>query len=354
MYTTGEAITSGCRFYLNPGSDDWRFDVELRERVRFYLTQVCQRALQAAPHWWKRTNGSVVLTNGVGTLPADFNSFGEKGGVYRSGSNEPPLGYVPSDRMAALLKQSPTTGVPRHYTLSGVTGLGLRQIQTWPTDSSTLELKQYDRQTPELIDVPIAPAVAVDETAGLVTGPVSYVMTYVTALGETEGGPVSTRISPTSQQVTISDIPVSPARSVTSRRFYRTVESGFQHKLVSALTISDNLPDEEQERTLTDNTADGSLGADVPKPATATYTGLEIFPADFHESLLLSGLRELLASSVSDDREGLFSQQWLRDLRRMWADQKPGQEQGWVMPRFGAGAGGGSAADYWRLRIPTT
>jgi hypothetical protein len=263
--------------------------------------------------------------------------------------------YLPSEELEALLKLSPSTGIPRRYTWSGVSGLGLRQIKTWPTDNSTLEIKQYDRCLPELIDAPIAPAVAVDETVGNVTGPVSYVMTYVTAAGETEGGPVSASISPATQQVTISEIPVSAARSVTGRKFYRTAAGGYQHKLVSTLTLTDNLPDEEQARTLTDNTLDASLGASAPVPGTATYTGLEIFPADFHESLLLSGLREAIASSVGDQREGMFSEQWIRDLRRMWADQKPGQNQGWAMPIFGGAQGTGwGAGRSWRHRIPTS
>lgn len=354
MLTTGEAISAGLKFYLNPGSDDWRYDVELRERVRFHLTQVCQRAIQYAPFWWKRGNGSVTLTAGVGTLPADFNGFGLQGEVYVSGSTAPPLGYQPSEVLFALLAMTPSTGRPTAYTLADVTGLGIPKIYTWPTDSSTLLLKQYDRRCPELIDVPIAPGVAVDETVGLVNGPVSYVMTYVTAAGETEGGPVSVSVEPLLQQVTLSAIPVSPARSVTGRKFYRTEASGFQHKLVSALTLTDNLPDEEQARTLTDNTADASLGAVAPIPGTALFTGLEIFPSDFHESLLLPGLREALASSVGDNREGLFTEQWIRDLRRMWGDQKAGQNQGWVMPVFaGAQGGGWSGGRGWRHRIPT-
>jgi hypothetical protein len=353
MFTAGEAISAGLEFYMNPGSDDWRYDANLRRRVAFHLTQVCQRAIQYAPFWWKRANGSVVLTAGVGTLPTDFNAFGLQGEIYVSGSTCPPLTYEPSDVLFARLVQTPSTGRPLAYTLADRDGLGTPKIYTWPTDGSTLLLKQYDRRMPELIDVPIAPNVETLDTAGNVTGPVSYVMTYVTAAGETEGGPVSVSIEPASQQVTISYIPVSPARSVTGRKFYRTAANGFQHKLVSSLTLTDNLPDEEQARTLTDNTADGSLGANVPTPATATFTGLEIFPADFHESLLLPGLREALASSVGDNREGLFSQQWIRDLKRMWGDQKAGQNQGWAMPAYGAGVGGGSGADYWRTRIRT-
>jgi hypothetical protein len=355
MYTTAQAISAGARFYLNPGSDDWRFDAELRQRLHFYLTQVCQRAIQYAPFWWKRTNGTVTLTAGVGSLPPDFNSLGEHGEVYVQGSSEGALVYMPSEELEALLKLSPSTGTPRRYTWSGVSGLGLRQIKTWPTDNSTLEIKQYDRCCPELIDAPIAPAVAIDDTAGNVTGPVSYVMTYVTAAGETEGGPVSVSIEPATQQVTLSAIPVSAARSVTGRKFYRTAAGGYQHKLVSSLTLTDNLPDEEQTRTLTDNTADGSLGANAPVPGTATYTGLEIFPADFHESLLLPGLREAIASSVSDNREGMFSAQWIRDLRRMWGDQKPGQNQGWALPVFAGAQGIGSTGSRsWRHRIPTS
>jgi hypothetical protein len=250
MYTSGEAISNGARFYLNPGGDQYKLDVELRARSHFFLTRTCQTAWDAAPNWFKQGDGSVTLTNGVGSVPNDFNTFGSKGRVYVSGQQQEVF-YESSDELFALLQLSVSAGPPRYYTLADKDGLGVPKLYCWPVSNATLLLKRYDRRMPELIDIPIAPAVALSETAGNLTGDYTYRLTFVTATGETEGGIISDAIEGASaQQIELTDIPVSEARSVTSRKLYRTTGTGLIYKLVA--TISDNVT-----TTYTDNIADG-------------------------------------------------------------------------------------------------
>lgn len=100
----------------------------------------------------------------------------------------------------------------------------------------------------------------------------SYKITFVTASGESTGGTKSNVVTVADKaadgKVSLTSIPVGPS-SVTSRKIYRTVagDTG-NHKLVD--TISDNTT-----TTYTDNTADGSLGADSPA------TNLALLPSDW-------------------------------------------------------------------------
>ena len=83
-----------------------------------------------------------------------------------------------------------------------------------------------------------------------------YKITFVNEAGETELGTASNTVTvsdnTTNGQVNLTDIPVSPSSSVTSRKIYRTKAGGTDYYLVD--TISDNTT-----TTYTDNTADASL-----------------------------------------------------------------------------------------------
>ena len=103
---------------------------------------------------------------------------------------------------------------------------------------------------------PAAPTVAVNVTAGNLNGFYTYRITLVTDSGETQEGATSVIVNPVNQQVDLSVMPIGTA-AVTSRKIYRTVASGSQHKLVT--TINDNTT-----TIFTDNVADGSLGVDGP------------------------------------------------------------------------------------------
>lgn len=344
MYTAGEAISNGARFYLNPGSEQYLLDAELRARSHFFLTQTCQTAWDAAPNWFKQGDGAITLTAGVGSVPNDFNSFGTHGRVFVSGIQQ-EVTYKPSDELFSLLVLSPSQGYPLYYTLADKDGLGVPKVYCWPTNGSTLLLKRYDRRMPELIDIPIAPAVELDETTGLLTGTYKYRVTFVTPTGETEGGVISDEVETALEQVSLSAIPVSEARSVTSRKIYRTVGGGLIYKLLT--TLADNVT-----TTYQDNIADASLGANCPTPATATFTGLEVMPADFHESVIMTGLREACAGSAGDPREASYTDQWMRKMRSVWRNQSPGQNQAQIMPVYGAMGGQDfDGPDFWRTRF---
>ena len=97
--------------------------------------------------------------------------------------------------------------------------------------------------------------------AGVLTGTYQYAVTFVTAIGETSvivGNIASTSISPSAQQVSLTNIPVSADATVTSRKIYRTPAGGDFSSLKLLTTIANNTA-----TTYTDNTADGSLGANM-------------------------------------------------------------------------------------------
>lgn len=95
--------------------------------------------------------------------------------------------------------------------------------------------------------------------AGNPNGDYTYKFTYINSQS-VEGNPsdASTTFTVASKQISITSIPVAPqSYGVASRRIYRTVAGGTTYKLLT--TISDNTT-----TTYTDNTADGSLGANAP------------------------------------------------------------------------------------------
>ncbi|HWT40446.1 MAG TPA: right-handed parallel beta-helix repeat-containing protein [Dongiaceae bacterium] len=85
--------------------------------------------------------------------------------------------------------------------------------------------------------------------AGSLTGTFNYTVTYVTASGETDGGPISSNVSVSAQQVNLTNIPVSASKSVTGRNIYRSLPSTSGPYYLVA-TINDNTT-----TSYTDNTA---------------------------------------------------------------------------------------------------
>lgn len=111
---------------------------------------------------------------------------------------------------------------------------------------------------------PTAPTVAL---AGAGAGNVNsgahrYLVTFVTADGETEAGAVSAAVTTTAGdgRVSVSAIPTGGS-AVTSRKIYRTAANGSTYLLLT--TLSDNTT-----TTYADNIADGSLGAAAPSSNT--------------------------------------------------------------------------------------
>jgi uncharacterized phage protein gp47/JayE len=107
--------------------------------------------------------------------------------------------------------------------------------------------------------IPTPPLVALG-AAGVLNGVMVYGITFVTAAGETELGVQSQPITPSSQQVSLTTIPIGGLGTI-SRRVYRS-KNGGDFQLVA--TIANNTA-----TTYTDNTADGSLGGTPPDESTA-------------------------------------------------------------------------------------
>jgi hypothetical protein len=260
-------------------------------------------------------------------MPVDFSHTGTQMNVSIQGQLYRPLAYRPPDWIKWQLQNNPQNGTPEVYSLYGRTAAGLPRLMCWPTDNSTLVLNAYVRKAPELIDAPLQPHGTVTATAGLPNGTYSYKTTFVTASGESEGGDVSTNVVTGGLfQISVAQIRTWWGRTVTSRKLYRTVASGTQHKLVA--TISDNTT-----TTYIDNTQDASLGVDIPTWATAV-TGTETFPDAFHESALYDGLVYLLASGQGDGRDVKFDAKWERSVARLWEETQQGQNEVHAFPAF--------------------
>jgi hypothetical protein len=105
------------------------------------------------------------------------------------------------------------------------------------------------------VTAPTAPTVATG-AAGSLSNTYYYVIAYVTASGETNYGAVSASVTPSSQQVSLTNIPVSASSLVTARKVYRSTSSSGPFQLVDTGTcvLNDNTT-----TTCTDD--DTSLGA---------------------------------------------------------------------------------------------
>ncbi len=117
-----------------------------------------------------------------------------------------------------------------------------------------------------------AATAAVDTTSGNLSGSYTYKVTYVDqyageAAGESALGPASGAAAPANQKVALTGIPIGPA-GTTARKIYRSKDGG-AFKLVT--TLSNNT-----DTSYTDNTGDGSVGADAPAASTLKQTRLEL------------------------------------------------------------------------------
>jgi len=104
---------------------------------------------------------------------------------------------------------------------------------------------------------------AINATSGNLNGSYNYVVTFITATGETDAKNISTTVSPVNQKVDLTNIPISSDPTVTARKIYRNTAANYTVPttlLNLVCTISDNMT-----TTYTDNIADGSLGVSVPR-----------------------------------------------------------------------------------------
>ncbi len=99
-----------------------------------------------------------------------------------------------------------------------------------------------------------APTVATG-VAGALTGTYYYVISYVTASGQTNYGPVSSSVAPSSQKVNLTAVPTSPSNLVTARDIYRGTALAGPFNYVGQ--IADNTT-----TTYTDNNTSPTTAAD--------------------------------------------------------------------------------------------
>jgi hypothetical protein len=141
--------------------------------------------------------------------------------------------------------------------------------------------------TPAADAAPGAPTVAVG-SAGVLTGAYTYKVTFVTAQGETSGGTTSATVNPSSQQVNLSAIPVGAATlpvPVTARKIYRSKAGGIDGFQQLVTTLNDNTT-----TTYTDNTADGSLGVQVPLRNTSAQLTIALWTVTSGKTWILTDL----------------------------------------------------------------
>lgn len=148
--------------------------------------------------------------------------------------------------------------------------IGESVIQTAPASEpvSLDELRAFLRiGTGNAEPAPAAPTVALSSPAAagnVDDGDHQYLVTFVTADGETEAGQQSAVVTVADKdvngKVTVSAIPLGGSL-VTSRKIYRTVAGGSTFKLLT--TLADNTT-----TSYTDNTADSGLGASAPSTNT--------------------------------------------------------------------------------------
>ena len=341
--TTAELIAAGLTYYVNQGSSSVLQDPRQRRRAWFFLTKAAKRLWDSAPYWFRKANGTVPLTSGVGTMPADFSRIGTQGQVYIQGQLYRPLEYKSPDYVQFQIVNSPQTGTPWAYTLftstPSVRAQGLQEILCWPMDNSVLDVRAYDRKLVEMIDAPLACNATPTVAAGALTGTFKYKTTFVTARGETEGGFTSPTVSPSAQDVDLSAIPVWWGRTVTARNLYRTMNGGNDYFFLD--TLADNVT-----TTYTDSTLDVALGAAMPLEADSV-SGAEEFPEQFHESSLYDGLEFFLAKSQGDGRDRQFQNDWDRAVQRMWEEIQQGQNKINAFPPFPGFVGGNSVWSHW-------
>lgn len=172
---------------------------------------------------------------------------------------------------------------------------------------------------------PAAPSAALAAAgAGNVdNGAHRYLVTFVTAAGETQAGTASAAVTvadkTTNGKVAVSAIAVGGS-AVTSRKLYRTLAGGSTYYLLA--TIADNTT-----TTYTDNIADASLG--VGAPATNT-TG---------DPLLLAMLSAARQYAETITRRALITQSWKLVLDRFPAPAMNISSANWYGPQWGVGPG---------------
>lgn len=190
----------------------------------------------------------------------------------------PTANFVELRRHGEQFGLSPKQGVKATGTLriTGVGGTAVLAGTVFGVDVGEGDALYYLTSADGLIPNPgdpTAPTLA-DGGAGLLTaGTYEYLITFVTAAGETEAGAHSLPLVQAvgSRQINLTNIPIG-GTGTTNRRVYRQKDGG-GFKFVATISNAGT--------TYTDNIADGSLGAAPPSVSTAEAVTVAAVAEDF-------------------------------------------------------------------------
>lgn len=181
--------------------------------------------------------------------------------------------FIQTANEVALDRYGSQYGVPRklgtrstgNLLFSGVGGTVIPTGAETAFDPGTGDdLLYFQTTAPATIPAPgtpTAPTVAVNAVAGNLTGAYDYVITFVTAAGETAAGADSIAVNPVAQKINLTAIPTGGAGTI-QRKIYRQKNGSGVYNFVA--TLADNTT-----TTYTDNIADGSVGGVPPSVSTA-------------------------------------------------------------------------------------
>lgn len=131
-------------------------------------------------------------------------------------------------------------------------------------DEAAAHCRIDDTNTESAPSAPTAALAATPVAGNVDNGAHRYLVTYVTADGETQAGVASSAVTVADKtvngQVALTNIPLGGA-SVTARKLYRTLAGGATYALLA--TIANNTA-----TTYTDNIADSALGVGAPTTNT--------------------------------------------------------------------------------------
>lgn len=294
MYT-GELIDRVIKHTENLSTDDADY-VAKRVKVLEWAQTCFQEVWNHKPWKFKQQSGTVAIGAGVnyGTVPSDFGNVSELGGAYYGADTE--LIEVQTQVIDRIKELGQLTDGPTMFSIVGYdTTANQRSLLKVDANGAFNVTLLYEMACPLLADRPTAPTLA-EGAAGSPNGTYLYKVTYVTKDGyESEPGTVSASITVASKRITVT-VPTSGAYNVASRKIYRTVASGSVFKLLT--TISD-----DSTTSYSDNTADGSLGADLVEVSTLLYV-----PSTYHFTVLLPGVISKARRVKGDTRD------WLGDF----------------------------------------
>ena len=237
----------------------------------FWLEHVSEVAINVVPGdiynriYFQDNLGNMRITDGDNITLS---------GTAESPTTDYPLG-VPSPfaKPGVTLGGTPA-GSPedRTYVYTFVDAWGAEGPPSPVSDIITVEIGETvtvdDFDQPLSLPGTTTPALAGLGAGNLSNGVYKYKVTFVTADGETIAGAESAGVTvvdnATDGQISLTAVPVSTHKGVTARKLYRTEVDGTVFKLLD--TIADNTT-----TTYTDNTADGSLGANEPSSGLNIY-----------------------------------------------------------------------------------